>query len=66
MKTKVVKKVEVWQKNYPRITIESYGTDKNGHITFIDTHDEKFGEAIFFGEGTRHYHGFMNSGHCNE
>jgi len=50
------------KKNYPRLTIERYGFDKEGHIIYIDLHDEKFGEAIFFGEGERHKHGFMNNG----
>ena len=50
------------KKNYPRITIERIGYDDEGHITFIDLHDEKFGEAIFFGDGQRHYHGFLNEG----
>lgn len=49
-------------KNYPRLTIERYGYDNDGHITFIDLHDEKFGTAIFFGEGSEHYHGFLNEG----
>jgi hypothetical protein len=57
----MIKKKKI-NKNYPRLTIERYGMDKDGHIEFIDLHDEKFGEAIFFGKGSRHYHGFMNSG----
>lgn len=50
------------EKNYPRLTIERWGEDEDGHITFIDLHDEKFGEAIFFSDGSRHKHGFMNKG----
>lgn len=49
-------------KNYPRITIERMGFNEKGHLEFVDFHDEKFGEAIFFGVGSRHYHGFMNKG----
>ena len=56
---KYVKKIK---KNYPRLTIERFGTDDKGRVVYIDLHDEKFGEAIFFGEGSRHYHGFMNEG----
>jgi hypothetical protein len=48
------------KKNFPRITIERIGFNNDGHVTFIDIHDEKFGEAIFFGDGARHYHGFHN------
>lgn len=50
------------KKKFPQITIERMGMDADGHITFIDLHDEKFGEAIFFGNGSRHHHGFMNGG----
>lgn len=50
------------KKNYPRITIERVGFDDEGHIAYIDLHDEKFGEAIFFIKGDRHTHGFMNQG----
>lgn len=49
------------KKKYPRISIERIGFDENGHVVFIDLHDEKFGEAIFFNEGSRHYHGFLNN-----
>lgn len=55
-------KKEKFKKKFPRLIIERYGMDKDGHISFIDCHDEKFGEAIFFGEGSRHYHGFLNGG----
>lgn len=57
--TKVVDK-----KKYPRLTIERYGFDKDGHVLFVDLHDEKTGEAIFFKNGTRHFHGFYNDGDC--
>ncbi len=50
------------KKNFPRITIERVLTDNEGHITALDIHDEKFGEAIFFGKGSRHYHGQLNCG----
>jgi hypothetical protein len=53
-------------KDYPRISIERYGLDKDGHIEYIDLHDEKFGEAIFFTNGSRHSHGFFNSGKYNK
>ena len=36
--------------------------DEEGHIEYIDLHDEKFGEAIFFQNPTRHKHGFYNKG----
>jgi len=47
---------------FERFKIERMGVDANDHLTFIDMHDEKFGEAIFFGEGSRHHHGFLNKG----
>ena len=51
------------KKPFPRLTIERYLMDDEEHITGIDMHDEKFGEAIFFnGNGSRHRHGFMNNG----
>ena len=53
---------KVNEKSFPRISIERMGWDDKGHITFIDLHDEKFGEAIFFGQGDRHNHGFLNRG----
>lgn len=49
-------------KDFPRLTIERYLTDEEGHITAIDLHDEKFGSAIFFQDGTEHRHGFRNDG----
>ena len=55
-----------WEKDYPRITIEGYGLDDDGHISFIDIHDEKFGSAIFFQEGSEHRHGFNNNGVYNK
>lgn len=62
-KKKPIKKIN---KDFPRITIERYGLDENGHIEYIDLHDEKFGEAVFFGSGSRHYHGFYNGGEYNK
>jgi len=56
---------EKFKKKFPRITIERMGMDDKGHVIFVDLHDEKFGEAIFFGEGSRHWHGFLNGGHFN-
>ena len=53
-------------KDFPRITIERYLLDKNGHLSAIDLHDEKFGSAIFFGEGSEHSHGFLNGGVYNK
>jgi len=54
-------------KNYPRLSIERYLTDYEGHIIGVDLHDEKFGEAILFtGNGSRHLHGFMNNGEYNQ
>lgn len=53
-------------KDYPRITIERYGLEDDGRIAFIDLHDEKFGEAIFFADGSRHRHGFFNNGVYNK
>lgn len=47
-------------KKFSRISIERIGFDNDDHVIFIDLHDEKFGEAIFFNDGTRHYHGFLN------
>lgn len=43
-----------------RIIIERYLSDKEGHITAVDLHDEKFGEAIFCKKVDRHYHGKYN------
>lgn len=54
------------KKNYPRFTIERVGFTEDGRVAFIDMHDEKFGEAVFFGEGSRHYHGFLNGGKFKE
>lgn len=51
---------------YPRIVIERVGFRPDGRIDFLDLHDEKFGEAVFFGEGNRHYHGFFNEGKYDE
>ena len=59
-------KKEKKEKKYPRLTIERYGFDKEGHIIYIDLHDEKFGEAVFFDKGTRHHHGFYNNGDCED
>jgi hypothetical protein len=53
-------------KDFPRITIERYGLDDGGHIAYIDLHDEKFGSAIFFSEGSEHRHGFLNQGVYNK
>jgi hypothetical protein len=60
-----MKKAKI-DKDYPRITIERYGLDDDGRIAYIDLHDEKFGEAIFFAEGDHHSHGFFNSGVYNK
>ena len=40
-----------------RVVIERIIFDEEGHVKAVDLHDEKFGEAIFFGEGHSHYHG---------
>jgi len=40
-----------------RIIIERFLFDDKGHISAIDLHDEKFGEAIFLENPYRHYHG---------
>ena len=53
-------------KDYPRITIERYLLDKDGHLSAIDLHDEKFGSAIFFSGGSEHRHGFLNNGVYNK
>ena len=53
-------------KDYPRLSIERYLLDEEGHITAIDLHDEKFGSAIFFHQGTEHRHGFLNEGVYNK
>lgn len=50
------------QIKFPRITIERIGYEDDGRIAFLDIHDEKFGEAIFFSDGSHHYHGFLNKG----
>jgi hypothetical protein len=47
---------------FPRLTIERYGMDDDGHITWVDLHDEKFGEAVFIKSASRHPHGFFNGG----
>lgn len=59
-KTKLIAKSK-----YPRFNIERWGTDDAGRLTFIDIHDEERGEAIFFGEGSRHSHGRYNAGKHN-
>jgi len=59
-------KKEKVNKDYPRISIERYLLDKDGHLSAIDLHDEKFGSAIFFSEGSEHRHGFLNSGIYNK
>ncbi len=59
-------KKEKVNKDFPRITIERYGVDKDGHLEYIDLHDEKFGEAVFFADGSRHRHGFNNQGVYNK
>ena len=68
MKKTIIKepKKEKPDKDFPRITIERYGLDDDGHIAFIDLHDEKFGSAIFFSEGSEHRHGFNNQGVYNK
>ena len=60
------KKKQTVDKDYPRITIERYLLDEEGHITAIDLHDEKFGSAIFFQNGSEHRHGFLNQGVYNK
>ena len=50
------------KKNFPRITIERVLTDEEGHITAIDIHDEKFGDAMLLRKVTVHFHGFLNDG----
>jgi len=50
------------KKNFPRLSIERIGYEADGRIAFIYVHDEKFGEAIFFSDGSRHYHGQLNQG----
>lgn len=59
-------KIKLIKKNFPRLTIERYLMDDEGHITGIDIHDEKFGEGIFFNSCNSHYHGFLNEGKFNE
>jgi hypothetical protein len=67
MATNMIKeKKQKINKDYPRITIERYGIEDDGHISFIDIHDEKFGSAIFFARGSEHTHGFMNQGVYNK
>lgn len=53
-------------KDLPRLSIERYLLDENGHLSAIDIHDEKFGTAIFFSEGSEHRHGFNNGGVYNK
>ncbi len=48
--------------SFPRLSIDRYLMDEVGHITGLDIHDEKFGEAVFFQNGSAHYHGFRNNG----
>ena len=55
-------KKKVVKKKFSRISIERIGFDADGRVSFIDLHDEKFGEAIFFGKGSRHFHGYLNEG----
>jgi hypothetical protein len=55
-----------YEKDFPRIAIERIGFRQDGRIDYIDMHDEKFGEAIFFGNGSRHPHGFLNGGNFNK
>lgn len=65
MKLKNQKKRLIAKSKYPRFAIERWGTDDAGHLTFVDIHDEKFGRAIFFGEGSSHFHGQYNDGQQN-
>ena len=53
-------------KDFPRITIERYGLRNDGRIDYIDLHDEKYGDAIFFADGNHHSHGFLNQGVYNK
>jgi hypothetical protein len=53
-------------KDFDRLIIERYGFDDDGHLAFIDLHDEKFGSAIFFSKGSEHRHGFLNQGVYNK
>jgi hypothetical protein len=43
-----------------RIIIERIIYREDGRVEAIDIHDEKFGEAILFDKGHRHFHGFYN------
>jgi len=54
------------KKNFPRLIIERIGYEADGRIAFLDIHDEKFGEAIFFQNSSRHYHGQLNQGKYNK
>jgi hypothetical protein len=60
------KQIKKYKKKFPRISIERVGIDDKGHIIYIDIHDELFGEAIFFSEGSRHSHGFLNGGNFSD
>lgn len=62
---KPIKKEKI-DKDFPRIIIERYGLEDDGRISFIDLHDEKFGSAIFFQDGSHHRHGFRNQGVYNK
>ena len=43
-----------------RVIIERIIFREDGRVEAIDIHDEKFGEAVFFSKGSRHFHGFYN------
>ena len=54
------------EKLIKRIIIERIGLDDEGHIVFVDLHDEKFGEAVFIDNASRHFHEFYNDGKYKE
>jgi hypothetical protein len=43
-----------------RVIIERIIYGEDGRVEAIDIHDEKFGEAVFFQNGSRHFHGYYN------
>lgn len=59
--TKRVKKKKWNMPDKNDIVIERIGFDDDGHVTFVDLHDERFGEAIFCEPTDRHYHGKYNT-----
>ena len=58
-KTKI--KISIRKNPFEGLKIERIICGDNNHITAVDLHDERFGEAIFCKAVDRHFHGFYKS-----